>query len=97
MSKEQGFKYSFGHSTNKVEFLIFLETKIMPLIRYPRATLLVLDNHRAHHSGLVSEWLEEKGLNTLFLPPYSSELNPVEPVWALLKREWGNHLMRNDF
>ena len=32
-----------------------------------------------------------------FLPPYSSEFNPIERVWAMMKREWAQYLITLDF
>ena len=28
----------------------------------------------------------------MFLPPYSSELNPIERLWSLVKRRWTKSL-----
>ena len=74
-----------------------MRTSIDRHVRYPRATVLVLDNHRAHHSKVVSEYLGMKGYVVSFLPPYSSELNPIETVWSLMKREWGKILLSQEF
>jgi transposase len=29
----------------------------------------------------------------MFLPPYSSELNPIESFWSLLKHKWQKNLL----
>ena len=68
-----------------------------PFCKYPRTTVLVLDNHRAHHAKDVVGWLGEKNYILHYLPPYSSELNPIERVWALMKRSWGQALTSEDF
>lgn len=68
-----------------------------PFCKYPRTTVLVLDNHRAHHAKDVVGWLGEKNYILHYLPPYSSELNPIERVWALMKRRWGQALTSEDF
>ena len=47
-----------------------------------RSSVIVLDNHRAHLSGLVKELFEELRCELLFLPPATSVLNPIEVVWA---------------
>ena len=49
--------HMFGKSTNKVEFIEFLDTKIKPHFKYHRTTLLVLDNHASHHSKDVMAWI----------------------------------------
>lgn len=50
--------------------------------------VLLLDNAAPHRAGKVQQWLEENPMRILFLPPYSPEFNPIEKVWALVKREW---------
>ena len=89
--------WQLAKSTNKEDFLNFLKKQVHPFVKYPRSTVLVLDNHRAHHSLVVTEWLKEKHYIVHFLPPYSSELNPIETVWALLKRRWGKMLSSQAF
>lgn len=53
-----------------------------------RLTFLVQDNCRIHTSRLVQQhwplW-RAQGLIILFLPPYCSELNPIESQWHQLK------------
>ncbi|TNV67766.1 hypothetical protein FGO68_gene1725 [Halteria grandinella] len=29
----------------------------------------------------------------MFLPPYSSPLNPIERLWAVLKQKWSSNLL----
>jgi len=53
-----------------------------------RLTFVVQDNARIHNSRVVQEqwpkW-QAQGLFVLFLPPYCSELNPIEGQWHQLK------------
>ena len=49
--------------------------------------VLVLDNAAIHRSKAVSAFVETVGrLSLVYLPPYSPELNPIEKVWAYVKR-----------
>ena len=48
--------------------------------------VMVLDNHAAHLSRKVRELFEDLGCELLFLPPATSILNPIEVVWANVKR-----------
>ncbi len=50
--------------------------------------IVVLDNARYHHAVLLKAWLKKnkRRLCLLFLPPYSPELNPIERVWKLTRR-----------
>lgn len=47
--------------------------------------VLVLDNAAAHKLEGVAEWLAERGVELLFLPPYSPDFAPVEQAWSKLK------------
>lgn len=53
-----------------------------------RPTIAVLDNASPHTSGAFHAALErwaERGLLVYHLPPYSPELNAIEPFWKKLK------------
>jgi putative transposase len=53
--------------------------------------VLVWDNLNTHTSGAMRELIAARSWLTVFqLPPYASELNPVEPVWSNLKRSLAN-------
>jgi DDE superfamily endonuclease len=55
------------------------------------AIVLVWDNLNTHRSGAMTELMAARDWLTVFrLPPYASELNPVEPVWSNLKRSLAN-------
>lgn len=58
-----------------------------------RPLLIIWDGLKAHRSRLVRNYVDsEKGKIALaFLPPYAPDLNPVEYLWAWLKR----HAMAN--
>ena len=46
-----------------------------------------MDNLRVHHAKILSDIYTED-FKELFLPPYSSVLNPIERLWLLFKRRW---------
>ncbi len=53
--------------------------------------VLVWDNLNTHLSAAMAELIAARPWLTVFqLPPYGHELNPVEPVWAHLKRSLAN-------
>ena len=65
-----------------VAFLKALVTQIQ------QPLLIIWDGLRAHRSRLVREYVDnlEGQIAIDFLPPYAPELNPVEYLWAWLKR-----------
>jgi len=44
------------------------------------------DNDPKHKSKLVQGWISSKGIDCLDWPPYSPDLNPIENLWASLKK-----------
>lgn len=48
---------------------------------------VVLDNARYQRCKLVMELAKELGVELLFLPPYSPNLNLIERLWKLVKKE----------
>jgi transposase len=53
-----------------------------------RPCVIVLDNYSVHHSQIVKEAipaLAERQITFCYLPPYSPELNPIEPIWKQVK------------
>jgi transposase len=56
--------------------------------RRERPCVVVLDNYGVHHSKAVKAArprLAAFGLTLYYLPPYSPELNRIEPEWRVLK------------
>ena len=58
--------------------------------------VLVWDNLNTHVSAAMAEIVAVRPWLTVFrLPPYAHEFNPVEPVWAHLKRSLANLTKHN--
>ena len=51
-------------------------------------SVIVLDNATFHKSARTRQLVEQCGCQLLFLAPYSPDLNPIEKLWANLKRQW---------
>jgi len=56
---------------------------------YPEAKTInvILDNAGSHRSVTVKEYVANSKINLVFLPPYSPNLNLMERVWGLLRRQ----------
>lgn len=48
--------------------------------------VVIMDNASFHKSARVKELIESVGCKLIYLPAYSPNLNPIENVWANLKR-----------
>jgi transposase len=44
-----------------------------------------MDNLPAHKAPRVRALLDRAGFGYRYLPPYSPDLNPIEPIWAKVK------------
>lgn len=50
-----------------------------------KGSYLVMDNCSIHKSKPMIRKIESRGHKTMYLPPYSPELNPIEQFWAIVK------------
>ena len=87
ISKERGLVHFevFVESNNSNLFMNFMQavkTKCQG-----RRVVVVLDNLRIHHSKKLNQ-IYSKDFKEYFLPTYSSELNPIERLWSIVKRKW---------
>ena len=53
---------------------------------------VVLDNARYQTCKCVTELAEEIGIELLFLPPYSPNLNLIERLWKFVKKKYLNSI-----
>jgi transposase len=67
-------------------FLAFLDHVLIPeLVRSRPGAVVVIDNLSPHRAPAVRQKLERAGLGLLYLPRYSPDLSPIEPMWSKLK------------
>jgi transposase len=48
--------------------------------------LVIMDNLSSHKNVRVRQLIESVGATVLYLPPYSPDLNPIEPAFSKLKQ-----------
>lgn len=72
-------------SIKKEEIVAFLKA-LKAHLKQP--LLVIWDGLKAHRSRLVREYLDSLDgyIQIAFLPPYAPDMNPVEYLWAWLKR-----------
>ena len=71
---------------NSEAFILFLEQVLVTC--YPTDTVVwVMDNAAWHHSAAACAALSlfEPRVQFIYLPPYCSQLNPIERFWRHLK------------
>lgn len=66
-------------------FQIFLD-ELNDRINKKKRNIMILDNASFHHAKRL-EW---GAIESLFLPPYSPVLNPIEELWLQLKKKFFN-------
>ena len=48
--------------------------------------IIILDNFASHRANDTKLYAEKNGIELVFLPPYSPDLNPIEFIWKSIKR-----------
>jgi transposase len=76
---------SIAAATSTAVFLAFAEQVLVPALRDRPDAVVVMDNLAAHKAEAVRGALDRAGLGHRHLPPYSPDLNPIEPAWSKLK------------
>jgi transposase len=85
-------KFFFHRETDKFNgatFFAFLKALYRVSANGTRRVVVITDNARYHHAKMHRSW-REKHLDKFaldYLPPYSPDLNPIERVWKLTRRQ----------
>lgn len=74
-------QYITSKSINKDIYLDFLKKLDI------KNKTIIADNVSFHKSKEVIEYLKNKEVNMIFIPPYSPEYNPIEFVFSEIKRK----------
>jgi transposase len=70
-------------ATDTEIFLAYLDQVLCPKLQ--PGDLVVMDNLSSHKVTGVAERIRAMGADLLYLPPYSTDLNPIEKAWCKLK------------
>ena len=73
-------QYQTANGDRFVSWIRKLARKLRP------GDIVIMDNARPHHDARVAPILRAVGAKVHYLPPYSPDLNPIEPAWAIVKK-----------
>ena len=85
---------AFDGATDGPAFLSFAQCSLAPTLR--PGDVVILDNLQPHKAAGVREAIESAGARVLFLPPYSPDLSPIEPMWSKVKQHLRSAKARTD-
>lgn len=71
-------------ATDGEVFRAYVEQVLCP--RLQPGDVVVMDNLSAHKVAGIRQLIEDCGAQLLYLPPYSPDLNPIEPAWSKFKQ-----------
>ncbi|MEG0835800.1 MAG: transposase, partial [Christensenellaceae bacterium] len=74
----------YGGTTDSVLFEFWFENSLLKEL--DKGSIIILDNATFHKKAVLKSLAEHYHCQVLFLPPYSTDLNPIEKKWAWLKR-----------
>jgi transposase len=74
-------------------FLAWVQQGLVPGLQ--RADVVVMDNLATHKVAGVREAIEATGARLEYLPPYSPDFNPIEPMWSKVKQRLKSREPRN--
>ena len=68
-------------------YMIFLQKTVNCMDRFPemKRFYIVMDNAPIHTADEIEEIISKRGYRSIYLPPYSPELNPIENFWSTMK------------
>lgn len=73
----------FSSSINTNIFNTWVEEELIP--KLPPNSVVILDNASFHKGAQMQQAIASAGHTLLYLPPYSPDLNSIEPKWSQAK------------
>jgi transposase len=75
---------SIDASTDGDVFRSFIIDMLVPSLR--PGQVVVMDNLAAHKVAGILQAIEAVGCRVIYLPPYSPDFSPIEPMWSKVKQ-----------
>ena len=82
----------FGGPMNGEMFLAWVRQGLAPTLQ--PGDVVILDNLSTHKIRGVREAIAAARARLLYLPPYSPDFNPIEPMWSKIKQVLRTHAPR---
>ena len=73
----------FEGAMTRQAFVTYVSRVLAPTLR--RGDVVLMDNLSAHKAAEAHGAIEDRGATLIFLPPYSSDFNPIELCWSKVK------------
>jgi transposase len=74
----------FEGAMNGAAFATYAQHELGPSLK--SGDILIIDNLSAHKNAEARACLAARGVQLVFLPPYSSDFNPIELCWSKVKQ-----------
>jgi transposase len=71
-------------ATDTEVFQVYVREVLCPTLR--PGDIVVMDDLSPHKNDATLALIEQAGASVAFLPAYSPDLNPIEPMWSKVKQ-----------
>lgn len=75
---------AYDGPTDAAAFESFACDTLAPTLR--RGDVVIWDNLQPHKMDVARAAVEARGARVMFLPPYSPDYSPIEPMWSKVKQ-----------
>jgi transposase len=79
-------------TTTSAVFEDWFANSLLPSVA--KGSTIIMDNASFHRKSQLQELAINANVDLIFLPPYSPDYNPIEKLWANLKRWLRDNLSR---
>ena len=77
--------FCYRGTCDTILFNVWVREFLLPELK--PGQVVIMDNAAFHKSQETKKLIETAGCRIFFLPPYSPDLNPIEQLWANMKKK----------